>query len=831
GGGGGRPPITNLAHSQLNAEVTDLKSLAEMYNSQKFNWVHLVPGTERFALRRGAVGSFDPSSFTPDQSALFLGATATVAANGTKLRPLYVWESDTDRHVYVYTECGEVLASYPPPEDYDPYVLARKQIESRRDLSEERIEWLIKSLDPTRVVACVTVADGPLPAAPPLLQPEISPEAPLPGGFGILGFDPEEEPLSRNVATWVAGLGPRLTFQNPGKGSSIPIWRRNGPDFGAGYSYWKQMDNVPSDSAETTDESAVSLESRYYYTPFLDTTYVQAPSSSSLTVKYLAPRNVTHTARLWKPGGWGQALTWTASKASFGSGLYLYERTFSGLDADTTYKYAFTWTQDSAEQHTAVQTTRTWPEQEDIGEFSFIVYGDNRWANSDPTFNPDHRDVACLGILRGGRIFEGEVEGEYVNEYPAFVLHVGDLVYTGGDPLQWIPHFFRPAGSLLSRISVFPCIGNHDWDPNGLGVAKYTALFKLPSANERWYSFPYGNSYFIVLDTYSPYSSGAQYDWLVGTALPAAQPYDWVFVLFHCPPYTDSSSHQYNHSDVRGVRENLAEPRFENRGGSPLDNVNVVLSGHNHFYERSYRRSVQYVVTGGGGVPDQGMHDPGGGNPYRVYAEKVRHHCVVRVFANDLDDPVVTAYRNGGSVIESIVLPAGGRWRWYSQGQQPPDAGGHSWRDPEYDDSAWSYGPAELGYSDGEEQDEATTLPYGGNANNRWIAHYFRKRFYVANPGAFDALKLRLLRDDGAVAYVNGTEVVRSNMPGTPGNPVPYATLASEPVEGTWLNEIDISDAPVTTGWNCIAVQVHQVSQTSSDVSFDLEIVGRKPPE
>ncbi len=105
------------------------------------------------------------------------------------------------------------------------------------------------------------------------------------------------------------------------------------------------------------------------------------------------------------------------------------------------------------------------------------------------------------------------------------------------------------------------------------------------------------------------------------------------------------------------------------------------------------------------------------------------------------------------------------------------------------------------------------------------------KRFYVGSPGAFDNVKLRVLRDDGAVVYINGEEVVRSNMPGTPGDPVPYATLASTDVEGAWLTELDISDAPVNTGWNYAAVQVHQVSPSNSDVSFDLEIVGRKPSQ
>ena len=834
--GGG---LTQLTHSQQLTEPTDLKSLAEMYNSEKFKWLPLQPGTERFSVKQGPFPNFEIASLPAEQLAVFLDIPATVLENGVKVRTLYVWESNADRHTYVYDESGEILASYPPPEGYDPYVLSRERIEGEPNLTQEKREWLIESLDPSRVVLSARVAEGPIPIAPPIFQPQVSGEAPLPGGFGTLGFDPQgAEPLSRTVATWLedeAPLGLTLKFENPGKGSYIPIWRRSGPEFTADYAFWTQLENVASDSAEQYHQKSWGLRSRYYYAPFLDTTYVQAPSSDSVTVKYVAARNVTPTVYLWKAGAWGGKANKNATKVELaeGSGIWVYEATFTEEDfqgkvpdhvvADAVYKYIFGWTEGGSDQHTAVQTTRTWPVQEDITDFSFVVYGDNR-GDDNNNFQSLHRDVVCLGIMNRGIMQDAD--------YPAFVLQVGDLVYEGGDALQWIPHFFRPAGALLGGVPVFPCIGNHDWEPGGAGVAKYTAAFTLPGGNERWYSFAYGNSYFIVLDTYSAFSSGSQYNWLVNTALPAAQGYDWVFALFHCPPYTDCSSHDYNDDDVQEVREDLAEPIFENEDGNPLDSVNVVFCGHSHVYERSYRRSVQYVVTGGGGA---GLHQPEGGNPHRFHGESVRHHCSVHVFPNDVDDPVVTAHRNDGSVIESVLLPAGGRWRRYSEGQEPPDIGGFSWRDPAYDDSAWSYGPAELGYSDGEEQDEATILPYGGDPNNRWIAYYFRKRFYVAKPEAFDTLKLRLLRDDGAVVYINGEEVVRSNMPGTPGQPVPYATLASSEVEGAWPDppndEIDISNAPLNTGWNYAAVQVHQVSASSSDVSFDLEVVGRKPQE
>jgi len=70
---------------------------------------------------------------------------------------------------------------------------------------------------------------------------------------------------------------------------------------------------------------------------------------------------------------------------------------------------------------------------------------------------------------------------------------------------------------------------------------------------------------------------------------------------------------------------------------------------------------------------------------------------------------------------------------------------------------------------------------YGSDPNNKYITTYFRKTFTVSNPSQFNGLTLDLLRDDGAVIYVNGQEVARSNMPtGT----INYQTLAATNIGG-----------------------------------------------
>ena len=83
---------------------------------------------------------------------------------------------------------------------------------------------------------------------------------------------------------------------------------------------------------------------------------------------------------------------------------------------------------------------------------------------------------------------------------------------------------------------------------------------------------------------------------------------------------------------------------------------------------------------------------------------------------------------------------------------------------------------------------------------------------------------MRLLRDDGAVVYLNGVEVYRSNMPtGTIGHTTRASSPSATPRSWTWLTAL-LNPALLVAGDNVIAVEIHQDSPTSSDISFDLEL-------
>ena len=153
---------------------------------------------------------------------------------------------------------------------------------------------------------------------------------------------------------------------------------------------------------------------------------------------------------------------------------------------------------------------------------------------------------------------------------------------------------------------------------------------------------------------------------------------------------------------------------------------------------------------------------------------------------------------------------------------------GTAWYASGFSDSGWNHGPSQLGYGDG---DEATVTTYSDASPNtsgtqKNITTYFRRTFEVADTSQYTGLILHLLRDDGAIVYLNGTEVKRDNMPtGT----ITSTTIASSNTDDTtpfYNYSIDLGLLQV--GTNVLAVEVHQTGATSSDISMDARLEATK---
>lgn len=176
----------------------------------------------------------------------------------------------------------------------------------------------------------------------------------------------------------------------------------------------------------------------------------------------------------------------------------------------------------------------------------------------------------------------------------------------------------------------------------------------------------------------------------------------------------------------------------------------------------------------------------------------------------------------GGGQVTTLVS-RGSTWKYVDNGSDQ----GAAWRQPRFNDATWQAGPAQLGYGDG---DESTTVA-SGPAGSHYFTTYFRHAFEVAGASQLSSLTLRLLRDDGAVVYLNGEEMFRSNMPDPP-EVIDYQTPASSTVSGNAEDtffEFALDPAGLVDGTNVLAVEIHQRDADSSDISFDLEMEGVIP--
>ena len=169
--------------------------------------------------------------------------------------------------------------------------------------------------------------------------------------------------------------------------------------------------------------------------------------------------------------------------------------------------------------------------------------------------------------------------------------------------------------------------------------------------------------------------------------------------------------------------------------------------------------------------------------------------------------------------INQAIVATGQEWNYLDDGTQPAS----NWNTSAFDDSQWSSGPSQLGYGDG---DEATVVSFGGDGSMKHITTYFRKQFTAdLSASSLVSSMIRVRRDDGIAVYLNGEKVVHENLPDVT---LISTTLASTVVgnanESQWI-EFSIDPALLRNGTNLIAAEVHQVSPTSSDVTFDAELI------
>ena len=282
-----------------------------------------------------------------------------------------------------------------------------------------------------------------------------------------------------------------------------------------------------------------------------------------------------------------------------------------GLEPDTTYCYEIV---DGDRPVTQAIGFRTAPEPSTTRPVRFIAFGDSGHGGSDQY---------ALRRQMDGLPFE-------------LMLHTGDLAYEEGTLAQIEATVFAPYASLLRHIPLFPIPGGHDYETDS--GAPYREVFALPGeSGERWYSFDWGPVHFVALDAET--RLGGQSAWLERDLAATRQP--WRIVYVHRPLYSSGK-----HGSDRVLRREL-EPILVRHG------VQLVLSGHEHDYERSRpMHGIVHVVTGGGG---RGVRRVTGA-AFTAFAQAVIHLVHVEVTREEL---VLRAIDATGTEFDAVTLRNG----------------------------------------------------------------------------------------------------------------------------------------------------------------------------
>jgi hypothetical protein len=314
-------------------------------------------------------------------------------------------------------------------------------------------------------------------------------------------------------------------------------------------------------------------------------------------------------------------------------------------------RYAFTVRARGAQKYGAMTTA---PRDDGGAGFRFLIYGDNRTD-----------DAAHAAVVRAMVAVPSD-----------FLINTGDLVENGASPSQW-QTFFDIEAPLTRERCIFSCVGNHEiHDGAGVDYARYFGPAEIPVSLLREASsvagpptatplppldagagtptleqlsgtFRWSNARFFLVNGMVSYTAGPGRAWLerVLAASDTEPGLVWRIVVVHHGPWSSGP-----HGDNVLLQDAKVPELLRSH------KVDLVISGHDHIYERGAADGLAYLVSGGGGAP-----------VYRVKkseatsrkVESTRHFIDASATAVAIQ---FVATRPDGSTIERCALRKNAGW-------------------------------------------------------------------------------------------------------------------------------------------------------------------------
>jgi len=260
----------------------------------------------------------------------------------------------------------------------------------------------------------------------------------------------------------------------------------------------------------------------------------------------------------------------------------------------------------------------------DIGNFKFVVMGDSR---------------------SGAKIFNKIANG-MAKQNPHFAIYLGDLAYKK-DYEYWEDEFFIENNEkFICNVPFYNAVGNHEgWNQNTKAFTQSVIISnpkdkhskdKHSNDNKPYYSYDWGNIHFLNLSTENTISKNSeQYQFAVEDLKKSKA--KWKIVSFHIPAYS-VGAHGEN-KNMKNFTANVLEPA----------KIDMVLTGHSHYYQHNKINGISHFVFGGGGSP---LYTPKS-KEYTLKSEKKYHFALFDVTNDKITIKVIDKDEN---IIDTIIF-------------------------------------------------------------------------------------------------------------------------------------------------------------------------------
>lgn len=241
--------------------------------------------------------------------------------------------------------------------------------------------------------------------------------------------------------------------------------------------------------------------------------------------------------------------------------------------------------------------------------------------------------IVIFGDTRNGDEVHKKIVSDILTEKPIAVFNVGDLVNDGKNKNLW-KIFNQIELPLIKSTNYYVTAGNHEKES-----ALYYNNFELPG-NEKWYSVNYEGIHFTVLNSNLDLSAKSpQYRWLISDLKTVSPSIKYKAFVIHQSIYTSAKHNQ----DKSKFKENLLPIIKKYK-------INMVFSGHDHDYEKSFNKDTYYFVCGAAGAP---LYQKEFENPYSKKFVSSPNYCVVQNIKGSLS---VKAFNDKRELIDETTL-------------------------------------------------------------------------------------------------------------------------------------------------------------------------------